>query len=109
MREAGLLVVKTVLAVSFCIFLCYQLIPRQIAALFGAGTEAYFDFAARFFRIFLMMTFLNGLQSSVGGFFSAQGKPLSASSFRRAPDHIPAALAAPAGALGLDGVLWSAP
>lgn len=110
-REAGLLVVKTVLAVSFCIFLCYQLIPRQIAALFGAGTEAYFDFAARFFRIFLMMTFLNGLQSSVGGFFSAQGKPLFSIliSVARQIIFLPPLLLLLPARFGLDGVLWSGP
>ena len=110
-REAGLLVVKTVIAVSFCIFLCYQLIPRQIAALFGAGTEAYFDFAARFFRIFLMMTFLNGLQSSVGGFFSAQGKPLFSIliSVARQIIFLPPLLLLLPARFGLDGVLWSGP
>ena len=71
----GRLVVETVVAVSFCVFFCYQFFPRQITALFGTGSDLYFEFAAKFFRIFLMLICVNGLQSSVGGFFSAQGKP----------------------------------
>lgn len=68
-------VIGIVLLVGFGIFLCYQLIPVQITALFGDGSELYFEFAARFFRIYLMLICLNGLQSSVCGFFSAQGHP----------------------------------
>ncbi|MCC8058526.1 MATE family efflux transporter [Cloacibacillus sp.] len=110
-REAGIIVVKQVLAVSFCIFLCYQLLPRQITALFGVGTEAYFDFASRFFRIFMMLIFLSGLQSSVGGFFSAQGMPLYSIfiSVTRQLIFLPPLLVLLPRHFGLSGVLWAGP
>ncbi len=51
-------------------FLVCQFTPNKITWIFGSDSPAYFDFAARLFRIFYMLIFLNGLQSSVGGFFS---------------------------------------
>jgi Na+-driven multidrug efflux pump len=64
-----------VLGAGFAIFLCYQFLPVQIVSLFGSGNELYFEFARKYFRIYLLLICLNGLQSSVAGFFSAQGKP----------------------------------
>ena len=43
--------------VSFVIFQGYQIFPRQITACFGAGDALYFDFAARYFRIFSCSSF----------------------------------------------------
>lgn len=45
-----------VLGVVF--FGCFQLFPRQIVSIFGSGSEAYFHFAKRYFRIFMFVTFL---------------------------------------------------
>lgn len=73
--ETAKTVVGMVLAAGFVIFLCYQFLPVQIVSLFGEGSELYFEFAKKYFRIYLMLICLNGLQSSVAGFFSAQGKP----------------------------------
>jgi Na+-driven multidrug efflux pump len=73
--ETAKTVVKMVLGAGFAIFLCYQFLPVQIVSLFGSGNELYFEFARKYFRIYLLLICLNGLQSSVAGFFSAQGKP----------------------------------
>ena len=109
--EAGRLVVETVVAVSFCVFFCYQLFPRQITALFGTGSDLYFEFAAKFFRIFLMLICVNGLQSSVGGFFSAQGKPKYSIfiSVTRQIIFLPPLLVVLPYFFGLAGVLWAGP
>ena len=109
--EAGRIVIRAVLIASFCIFLCYQLIPRQITGLFGQGSELYFQFAARFFRVFLMLICLNGLQSSVGGFFSAQGKPGRSIliSLTRQVIFLPPLLVLLPRRFGLSGVLWAGP
>ncbi|MBQ6385955.1 MAG: polysaccharide biosynthesis C-terminal domain-containing protein, partial [Lachnospiraceae bacterium] len=72
--EAGKKVVGTVLLLGCMIFLCYQLFPVQITSFFGDGDALYFEFAAKFFRIFYLLIALFGLQSSVAGFFSSQGK-----------------------------------
>lgn len=109
--EAGCMVVGAVLVVSFAVFLCYQFFPRQITAMFGGGTDLYFDFAAKYFRIFLMLICLNGLQSSVGGFFSAQGKPKKSIliSMTRQVIFLPPLLVILPKFWGLDGILWSGP
>ena len=61
-------------AVSVCGFLCFQLFPRQIIGLFGSGSDSYFQFAERYFRIYMFATFLNGIQPITSKFFSSIGK-----------------------------------
>lgn len=61
-------------AISVVSFLCFQLFPRQIIALFGSGSESYFVFAERYFRVFLFCTFINGIQPITSNFFTAMGK-----------------------------------
>ena len=39
-------------------------LPRQIIALFGSGSDIYFQFAERYFRIYMFATFLNGSSPS---------------------------------------------
>ena len=60
--------------ISVLSFLCFQLFPRQIISLFGSGSEEYFAFAERYFRIFLLFTFINGIQPITSNFFTAMGK-----------------------------------
>ncbi len=63
------------LAVSAAAFLLFQLAPRQIISIFGDGSEAYYQFATNYFRIFLFFTFLNFTQKITSNFFTAIGKP----------------------------------
>ncbi|MGN0203517.1 MAG: MATE family efflux transporter [Coprococcus sp.] len=56
-------------------FAMFQLFPRQIISLFGSGSELYFDFAVRYFHIYLFFTFINNIQPMSSTFFSAIGKP----------------------------------
>ena len=42
--------------VGVVFFLVFELFPRPIISIFGGGSEEYFMFAERFFRIFLMFT-----------------------------------------------------
>lgn len=60
--------------ISLISFLCFQLFPRQIISLFGSGSEEYFVFAERYFRIFLFCTFINGIQPITSNFFTSMGK-----------------------------------
>ncbi len=55
-------------------FLCFQLFPRQIIGLFGGGSEEYFQFAVRYFRIFMMLFFLIGIQPVTSNFFTSIGR-----------------------------------
>ena len=55
-------------------FLCFQLFPRQIISAFGPGSEEYFQFAERYFRVFLFFTFFNAIQPISSNFFTSIGK-----------------------------------
>ncbi len=60
---------------SFSAFLLFQLIPGPIISIFGDGSDAYFQFATNYFRIYLFFTFLNFMQPITSNFFTAIGKP----------------------------------
>ena len=62
----------TVIATIF--FLCFQLFPHQIVSIFGTGSDLYFQFAERYLKIFMFMTFANGIQPMSSGFFTSIGK-----------------------------------
>ena len=62
----------TVIATIF--FLCFQLFPHQIVGIFGTGSDLYFQFAERYLKIFMFMTFANGIQPMSSGFFTSIGK-----------------------------------
>lgn len=55
-------------------FLCFQLFPHQIVSIFGTGSDLYFQFAERYLKIFMFMTFANGIQPMSSGFFTSIGK-----------------------------------
>ena len=55
-------------------FICFQTFPRQIVSIFGTGTEEYFAFAERFFRVYMFMTFANAFQPISANFFTSIGK-----------------------------------
>lgn len=98
-------------AISIVSFLCYQLFPEQIIRAFGSGSEEYYQFAVRYFRIFLFFTFLNGIQPLTGNFFTSIGKApkgVFISLTRQIIFLLPLILILPV-FLGIDGVLYSAP
>ena len=110
-REA---VIKTMTAstlICTVAFILFQLFPRQITGIFGSGSEEYFTFASRYFRIFLFFTFLNGIQPVAGNFFTAIGKPVYGifiSLTRQILFLLPLILILPR-FFGINGVLYSAP
>ena len=70
---------KIVLGLSFIVsiigFILFQTIPEQLIGLFGSGDELYNEFSCIAFRVFLMLTLVNGIQTASGIFFQAIGKP----------------------------------
>lgn len=60
--------------VSTIAFVLFQLFPRQIVGIFGSGSEAYFRFAERYMRIYMMLVFTIGLQPVTSNFFTSIGK-----------------------------------
>lgn len=99
------------LSVGILFFLCFQLFPRQIVSIFGSGTEEYFHFAERYFKIFMFMTFINGIQPMCSGFFTSIGKArlgIVVSLTRQVLFLLPLILIFPV-FLGIDGVMYAGP
>lgn len=69
----------TAIIVSGIAFLCFQLIPDKISAIFGNESELYTQFAVKGFRIYLMFVVLISFQTVVGVFIQSVGKPLKSS------------------------------
>lgn len=100
----------TICLMSGCVFfLCFQIFPRQIISLFGHGEELYYQFAERYFKIYMFMTFANGIQPMSSGFFTSIGKAklgIVVSLTRQVLFLIPLILIFPA-IMGIDGVMYA--
>lgn len=75
-RDTYLLTIQSSFAVSVIAFATFQLLPKQLLGFFGNGSEEYFHFGVRFFRIFLLCTWANCIQPATSQFFASVGKPL---------------------------------
>jgi putative MATE family efflux protein len=73
-KEAYKLAVRYGTIISVTAFLCIQLFPRQILSIFGSDDPRFYDFATRYMRIFLFMTFINAVLPITSNFFSSIGK-----------------------------------
>lgn len=110
-REAYRVAITAGGAVAVLSFALFQLFPRQILALFGSGSEKYFEFGVRFFRIFLFFTWLNCIQPITSTFFTSIGKPIKGmflSLTRQIIFFMPLLLILPL-FIGIDGVLMTGP
>ena len=97
--------------VGILFFLCFQIIPRPIVSIFGSGSEEYFQFAERYFGIFMFMTFVNGLQPMSSGFFTSIGKAklgIIMSLTRQILFLLPLIIIFPL-IMGIDGVMYAGP
>lgn len=98
-------------SVATVFFLCFQIFPRQIVSIFGTGSEEYFHFAERYLRIFMFMTFINGIQPMSSGFFTSIGKArlgIVMSLTRQVLFLLPLILIFPL-FMGIDGVMYAGP
>ncbi len=108
-RQAYRLALASAFAVSFFAFLLFQIFPRKILSLFGNGSDLYFEFGVRFFRIFLFFTWANCLQPITSTFFTSIGKPLKGiflSLTRQIIFFLPLLLLLPL-FWGIDGILYT--
>ncbi len=116
-RKAYKIACITNTVVSSIAFLIFQLFPRQIIGIFGEGSDAYFLFAEKFFRIFLFMTFLNGIQPITSTFCTAIGEPNKGaflSLTRQIIFFLPLLIVMPMlfmqfGEEGINGIMYTAP
>ena len=89
----------------------YGLIPRPIIGLFGEGSEMYFQFAEKYFRIYLFFTFLNCVQPIASNLFTAIGKPkkgIFLSLTRQILFLLPLIVILPL-FIGIDGIMYAGP
>lgn len=110
-REAYRKAFAICIVIGVVFFGCFQLFPRQIVSIFGSGSEAYFHFAERYFRIFMFVTFLNGIQPMSSGFFTSIGKSklgIVVSLTRQIIFLLPLILIFPL-FMGIDGVMYAGP
>lgn len=100
--------VSTICMISF---FCFQIFPRQIVSIFGTGSELYFEFAEKYFRIYLLFTFINGIQPLTSNFFTSIGKAkmgIVMSLTRQIIFLLPLILILPT-FFGIDGVMYAGP
>lgn len=111
-RKAYWLAVISGAAISIVAFFMFQLFPRQILDIFGKnGSETYFEFGIRFFRVFLFFTWINCLQPISSTFFTSIGKPIKGvflSLTRQILFFIPFLLILPH-FFGIDGIIYTGP
>ena len=99
----------TIIATGF--FLCFQLFPHQIVGIFGTGSDLYFQFAERYLKIYMFMTFANGIQPMSSGFFTSIGKAklgVVMSLTRQVLFLLPLIVTFPL-FMGIDGVMYAGP
>lgn len=97
--------------VSIISFILFQLFPRQIIAMFGKGTESYYQFGISYFRIFLFFICINFMQPITATFFTSIGKPMKGvflSLTRQIIFLLPLILIFPL-FMGIDGILYAGP
>ncbi len=97
--------------ISIFAFFCFQCFPRQITSLFGNGSEEYFLFSERYFRIYMFFIFVNGIQPVTSMFFSSigkAGKGVFISLTRQILFLLPLIIIFPI-YMGIDGVLYAGP
>lgn len=110
-REALKLAIWLSSLFSLVSFLCYQLFPGALVAIFGSKDAQFDAFAVRCFRIYLMLAFLSGIQPVVSNFFASIGKAIMGifiSLTRQFLFFLPLILIFPR-FWGIDGVLYAGP
>lgn len=98
-------------AVSLVAFLAFQIFPRQIIGMFGNGSDEYFEFGIKFFRIFVFFILLNFMQPITSTFFTSIGKPIKGvflSLTRQIIFLLPLIIILPV-FMGIDGILYAGP
>jgi Na+-driven multidrug efflux pump len=97
--------------ISIIAFIIFQVFPRQIIALFGEGTEEYFQFGISYFRIYLFFICVNFIQPATSTFFSSIGKAIKGvflALTRQIIFLLPLILLLPL-KFGIDGILYAGP
>lgn len=119
-KKLYLYVLSSTVAVALVATVVFEACPQAVVGIFGSPTqetlkgiaeEKYWEFGVKTFRIFLMFVAFTCVVKSSSIFFQAVGKPvfaIIASLIRDIVCFVPLVCTLPL-AMGIDGVLWSAP
>lgn len=110
-KEAYIKAISIGAVLAVIAFLMFQFFPRQIISIFGDGSELYYQFAIRYFHVFLFFTFVNFMQPITSNFFTAIGKPKVGSFLaltRQILFLLPLILLFPL-FFGIDGIMYAGP
>lgn len=110
-RRTFLLSAAVCSIISFASWVVFQCFPLQLIRIFGTESSLYEEFAVQCFHIYLLLTFLGGLQMCTGVFFQAIGQPTKAavaSLSKQLLFYIPAMLIC-SQFWGLTGILFAGP
>ena len=110
-KKTYLLALATATFLSLIAFACFQLFPRQIIRVFGEGSELYYQFSERYFRIYMFFTLINGIQPVTANFFNSIGKSqlgIFMSLTRQILFLLPLIVIFPI-FMGIDGVMYAGP
>ena len=97
--------------VSVASMIAFQFFPRQIIGLFGGGSEEYYLFAVRYFRIYMALILIDFAQPITSNYFTAIGKPqlgVFLSLTRQIIFLLPLYLIMPR-IFGIDGLIYAGP
>ena len=111
MKVTYLLALRYGTTIAVIAFACIELFPRQILTIFGLDNPVFYEFAVKYMRIYLFMTFANALQPITSTFFTAIGKAnlgFWMALIRQVVLLIPLLLVLPL-LFGIDGVFWAGP
>ena len=110
-KKSYLLALAVATGLSLAAFACFQLFPRQIISIFGTGSEMYYQFSERYFRIYMFLTLINGIQPVTSNFFNSIGKArlgVFMSLTRQILFLLPLIVIFPL-FMGIDGVMYAGP
>ena len=110
-KKSYLLALAVATGLSLAAFACFQLFPRQIISIFGTGSEMYYQFSERYFRIYMFLTLINGIQPVTSIFFNSIGKArlgVFMSLTRQILFLLPLIVIFPL-FMGIDGVMYAGP
>lgn len=110
-KEAYRLAVIAGGGISICAFVLFQIFPKEILMIFGKGSDSYYEFGVKFFRVFLFFTWINCLQPITSTFFTSIGKSVKGvflSLTRQIIFFVPILLILPL-IFGINGILYTGP
>ena len=92
-------------------FAAFQIFPQQITSIFGEGSSEYMRFSEKCFKVFLFLTFVNGIQPITSVFLTSIGKGIEGMFMaltRQLIFLVPLMLILPI-FFGVEGILYSGP